>query len=853
MKALITISLAILFHLSEAQSISSFNNDWKFSKGPDTLDQTWSAVQLPHTWNAQDPFDKAPGYYRGVSWYSKEFTMGSTSEGQRRYLVFEGANQEVEVYVNGKRAGAHLGGYTAFNIEITDYIRAGKNRLTMKVDNKHDERVPPLKGDFNFYGGIYRDVWLHELNEVHFDLSEYGDQGIFITTPEVSEKTGKVNVRTNISNQSEHSQKVVLSHSLFDAEGKLVCQANERQTLIAGVNSITLNLPTVDNPLLWHPDEPNLYRLVSEIKSRDGQVLDSQSNPVGFRWFRFDADEGFFLNGKYLKLMGTNRHQDYPELGNALSDERHLADVSTIKEMGSNFFRTAHYPQDPAVIRAADQLGLVVSMEIPLDHEITDSEEFLENSKWMMQEMIRQNFNHPSVFVWAYMNEMMLGRNWERDKEIIEKIRLQALELEKLTRDEDPTRYTMIPNHGALDLYIKAGLTEIPMIVGWNLYYGWYERDGEGAGKFLDRFHELVPDKPVLITEYGAGADPRVRSLSPERFDFSIEWQNQFHQSNLIQFMERKFLSGAAIWNVADFGSEGRNDADPKINSKGVLAMDRTPKDAFLLYQSWLRTDPIVKIGPRNWNNRIVRSISSKIPTHPIDVYSNADEVELVVNGRSLGDRAVKQHIAHWDVALEAGISQLEARIKKENGTYSDYAEINVQLIRSREVDWGKGINVNCGSTFHFNDEINGITWVPDWPYEEGLWGYTKGEMYRPRDRGIGSDRTILNTQNDPVYQTMRTTPERYSFDVEPGTYEVVLHWAEVDQKYGDDEELRVFKVVINGEIAIANLDVNQMAEFSTAFSKKMKVAVSDGPLHIDFERITGASMIGAIQVRKLN
>ncbi|MEO9869189.1 glycoside hydrolase family 2 TIM barrel-domain containing protein [Ekhidna sp.] len=851
MRKLTTILLSFLFHLGVSQSIISFNDHWHFSKGADTTNQNWKPVQVPHTWNANDPFDKEPGYYRGISWYKKQFNV--EIEGKRLFLVFEGVNQETNVFVNGKLAGSHLGGYTAFNVEITDFIQKGRNDLAVKVNNKHDERVPPLKGDFNFYGGIYRDVWLHSLDEVHFELSEYGDQGIFITTPKVSEDQATVSVRTNITNQSTGKQKVEIVHSLFDDNGRLVSQVSQNKTLQVGRNAIELTLPEINQPALWYPENPVLYRLESEIKTKDGDVLDVQNNPVGFRWFRFDANEGFFLNGKYLKLMGTNRHQDYEGFGNALSDDRHIKDVTQIKEMGSNFFRTAHYPQDPSVITAADQLGLVVSMEIPLDHEITDSEGFLANSKRMMQEMIRQNFNHPSIFIWAYMNEMMLGRKWERDQEIIEKIRLQAVELEELTREEDPTRYTMIPNHGALDLYIKAGLTEIPMIVGWNLYYGWYEADDEGAGKFLDRFHELVPDKPVLITEYGAGADPRIRSLSPERFDFSIEWQNQFHQSNLIQFTERKFLAGAAIWNIADFGSEGRNDADPKINSKGVLEMDRMPKDAFFLYQTWLRKDPIIKIGSSNWDSRVIRTQDGETPTQPIEVFSNGSEVELFLNEMSLGKKEIQNKLASWDVTFVDGSNQLLAETMIGDKNFHDMKVISVRLLEPNYVGWEEGIHVNCGSTFYFIDEANGISWLPDESYQKGLFGYVGGETYRPRDRGVGSDRTIQNTTLDPVYQTSRIAPSKYTFDTTPGTYEVIFHWAETDKKYQNGEQKRVFDVSINDEKIFAELNIYEDHGFSTAVSKKVKVVVKERRLIIDFLEISGKPMISGIQLRKLN
>ena len=822
-----------------SQQITSFNDSWQFIKGTDTTNQEWEPIQVPHTWNSEDPFDKMSGYYRGLSWYKKRFQRPNS---QKSYLRFEAVNQEANIYVNGKIAGSHLGGYTAFNIDITDFLIDGNNEILVSVDNSHNENAPPLKGDFNFYGGIYRDIWLHEINSIHFQRSEFGDLGIFIRSPQVSEKAAIIEVQSNIITQIDGSS-VTIEHSLYDDDGILVNTVAKQVTIKLGFNSFTMKLPKVNDPLLWHPESPNLYRLESRIITLNDSILDIQSNPVGLRWFEFDPNKGFFINGASLKLMGTNRHQDYLGLGNAITDERHRADVELIKDMGSNFFRTAHYPQDKAVLNAADQLGLLVSMEIPLDHDITDSPAFLENSKHMQKEMIRQYYNHPSIIIWAYMNEMMLGRNYERDQEIIEKIRLQALALEELTRQEDPTRYTMIPNHGALDLYIKAGLTEIPMIVGWNLYYGWYEEDEKGAGKFLDSFHEKVPDKPVLITEYGAGADPRIRSLVPERFDFSIEWQNEFHQNNLIQIFEREFLSGAAIWNLADFGSEGRNDADPKINSKGVLSYDRQPKDSYYLYQAWLRRDPIIWIGSRNWNKRII----SKGEKHPIEVYTNSEHVELILNHQSLGKKKVLNNIAKWDIMFNEGENLLEAVIEGDAKIFKDAAKINVSILDMNNIDWYPGLNINFGATFNFTDQTNEIIWIPDLMLLEENQ-LVKGQTFRPRERGIGSDRTIMNTVIDPIYQTHVSGSSKYRFKTNPGNYEITFHWAEVRQAAN-----RVFDVLVNGQNAFSNLNIEKEAGFSTAYSKKIIVSCENS-LVIEFQKISGDDpMISGLQIKRLN
>ncbi|GAA5035264.1 beta-galactosidase [Marivirga lumbricoides] len=818
------------------RNIQSLNYSWSFHKGEIADTAEWTTVNLPHTWNAFDPFDEEKGYYRGVSYYKRSLKL-PLAENKNWFLYFEGVNQVAEVYVNGQLATKHIGGYTGFSVPLTQFLQEGENQLLVKVDNSHNEAIAPLKGDFNFYGGIYRDVFLISTGKTHFEFSEYGDKGIFISTPKVSEKEALVTARLNISSSDKSSLKIITE--LIDPEGISIFKKTKKTSLKSGTNTLSYDLPKVNNPKLWHPDHPYLYQLKISLESAKGQKLDEQMVPFGFRWFRFDANDGFYLNGKYLKLIGTNRHQDFEGLGNALSDQRHLNDVQLIKEMGSNFFRTAHYPQDPAVIRAANKLGLLVSMEIPLDHDITDSEAFYENSQHMMKEMIRQNYNHPSIIIWAYMNEMLLGRNLEKDQEIIKKIVDFAKVLEDLTRKEDSSRYTMIPNHGSLELYQKAGLTQIPMLVGWNLYFGWYEAQ-LGAGKFLDAYHQLVPAKPMVITEYGAGSDPRIRSFNPVRFDFSIEWQTKFHQQNLIDIMERPFVSGAAVWNLADFGSENRNDAVPKINSKGLISVDRTPKDAYHLYQAWLLKKPFVKIGGENWQSRVGYSDKQNL-----QVFTNADHIELLVNGQAADLLSFENHLSEWRVSLKTGRNILKATAYFGDSSITDYSEINFGKINK---DWlsNNTLYFNCGANFFFTDPIDHITWLPETEFNNELLGYKGGEVFMPRGQGVGTDREIFLTNNDPIYQTARIGGEYY-FDLEAGQYEVVLHWAEIDPAYQDKN--RQFDILFNDKVVVEGL---QSKAAFTAISKKIITYVDKEGLKISFKLKEGEPILNAIEIRKL-
>lgn len=563
--------------------IVSINSDWQFSKMGDTI-----SVNLPHTYNNVDAFDDEPGYYRGPVNYFKFLHTADLDQEKEHFLRFGAVNQVADILVNGKLVGSHVGGYTSFTIDITDELTYGVDTLEVIVDNNHNENIPPLKGDFTFYGGIYRDVELITVDDSHFSFDYYGSDGVYIDPLRVEGNAARIGVRGYVENFDDKTQKVVVS--IYDNNGKFFHKMSPpNYSESNGEWKLFFDLKDVK---LWSIKNPYAYKFVAEIiDTKSNIVRDKISIPYGIRSFHFDPVKGFRLNGKYEKLIGVNRHQDRPNIGNALTIEHHIEDLDLIKEMGANFLRTAHYPQDKSITDYCDKYGILVSIEIPLDHQISLSEEFAEVCKEMTLEMIHQYYNHPSVIIWAYMNEMGLGKKIDRDSSEMWSVAALAKEIENLIRKEDPYRYTMIPNHGDFDIYHHFGLTEIPMLVGWNLYYGWYEPDFKGFGRFVDHAHKIIPHKPMLITEYGAGADPRITSNLPERFDFSLEWSYEFHKSHIEMIEQRDFIAASAVWNMFDFGSESRQDAVPHINNKGLCGFDRIPKPVYYLYQSHLRDD----------------------------------------------------------------------------------------------------------------------------------------------------------------------------------------------------------------------------------------------------------------------
>jgi beta-galactosidase len=879
-----------------AQRITqSITTGWLFAKAEkqnfaDAVPPTtgWEKVALPHTWNATDVLDDEPGYYRGVGWYKKTLHVPAEWQNRRLYLYFEGANQEAEVYVNGQLAGRHAGGYTAFRLPISKLLTfSGDGPATaevlVKLTNRHNPDIPPLSADFTFYGGLYRDVHLVAAQPIHFDLDNHASAGVFVTTPTVSGASAEVVVTGQLRNETRKAQKLVVVSQLLDRQGKLLARQQTRLTLPAGEQRpFRQQLPRLSQPHLWSPDDPYLYRVVSTVQEAAGAqtVLDEVTNPVGLRWFRFDAAQGFFLNGRPLKLIGTNRHQDFPGLGNALPDALHEQDVRLIKQLGGNFLRVSHYPQDPAVLAACDRLGILASVEIPVVNAITDSQAFTSTCLTMQTEMIRQGFNHPSVIIWAYMNEVLLRlppglkRDNEPGRAYLTKVNRLARQLDSLTRREDPTRYTLLVNHGDFALYQQAGLLNIPQLIGWNLYAGWYSGDLQGFPDFLDRHRRELPDKPLLVTEYGADSDVRLHSFRPRRFDKTTEYANRYHQFYLKAILDRPFVAGSMVWNLAEFNSETRQEATPHINNKSLLTGDRQPKDAYLFYQAHLLKTPFLRIGSRTWTLRAGPAAhpDSLFCRQPVEVYTNQPAVQLFLNGKSLGTQPVAFGVAHFQVPFGNGINQLRARaagLATEDAVDIEFQLLPVSL-RSAQLPFTE-LNVSLGDERTFTDAKLHQVWVPEQAYAPGGWGYVGGRVYQQAGDRLpyGSDRNILGTEYDALYETQRLGLSQFRLDVPDGEYEVTLHFAELELAAPGEQlvynlangggapgaattQNRAFSVLVNGQ---------KLPELNTATSLpplqavRFAVPVSVRGQHgiiVDFKPSTGEAFLNGIQVKRL-
>ena len=865
-----------------AQRITTpINSSWSFSKGqtlPNSPSQ-WQTVSLPHSWNTEDVMDEQPGYFRGVGWYKKILPVTVADKDKRIYLLFEGANQNAEVYINDKIVGQHTGGYTAFQFDISPYLYfdGRPNEVRVKVDNSFNQDVPPLTADFSFFGGIYRDVWLIKTAPVHFGLDKFGSTGIFISTPKLTRDKSSVLVKGSMENLAAEAKAVVLETTIQQRDGKLVQRKNADLVILPGLTtSFSQLIDPVVYPHLWSPADPYLYTVITRIREKNtGRLLDELRTPLGFRWFSFDANEGFSLNGQSLKLVGASRHQDYAGRANAVPDKLAVQDIVLLKQMGANFLRVAHYPQDPSVMYACDSLGILTSVEIPVVNEITESNSFYNNCTGMLIEMIRQNYNHPSVIIWCYMNEVLLRPHFNDDKPrqqlYFEHITQLAGLLDSLARQEDPSRYTMIANHGDFDRYRAAKLTEIPMIVGWNLYSGWYGGTLENFPVFLDKFHQQYPNKPMVVSEYGADADPRIHSIKPLRFDKSVEYSLGFHQYYFREMQQRKFVSAAMIWNLADFNSETREETMPHINNKGLLTWNREPKDLYYFYKANLSTKPFVKIMSGYWDNRAgIADSATTYSSQPLQIATNLDSAELFINGRSLGWKHTLQGIAEWTVPFKDKQNVLEVRAKDKSIALNDKAIINFRLQPWRfdeaAVPFGS-VNILLGANRFFTDS-KGNPWQPDQPYRNGSWGSIGGKPFKLTGNTrlpYGTDKNIAGTDDDPVYQTQLTGIKEYRLDLPAGNYELIFHFAELqgatgkslaynlgDSVNNQQSASRKFDVTINGESFLKDLDLAQSYGTGTAVIIRKTVQVKDTHgIQIIFTAKQGEPVLNALQVRR--
>ena len=605
------------------REIVNLNQDWHFT-GQDGKE---ISVNVPHTWNNFDGQDGGNDYYRGTCHYRKNFAKPAFQAGEERiYLEFRGVNASADVELNGKKVCHHDGGYSTFRADITDLL-AEENDLRVAVDNSKNDTVYPQVADFTFYGGIYRDVLLVKVNKDHFEMDHWGGEGLKIT-PTVDGKDGKVRVESFHS--AEGAQVCV---ELLDAEGKTVASGTGAD--------LTLTISQVH---LWDGlKDPYLYTAVARLE-RDGVVKDEVRARFGVRTFRMDPDKGFFLNGRSYPLRGVCRHQDRRDMGNAISEAEHREDMDLIREIGANTIRLAHYQHDQFFYDLCDEYGMVVWAEIPyISSHMNNGRQ---NTFDQMQELIVQNYNHPSIVTWGLSNEITISTKDKAD--MLDNHR----KLNDFCHKMDPTRPTTLACYAMCGPFNKVA--HISDIVSWNLYLGWYVPGLKLNDLWMSFFHWKYPKRCLGYSEYGAEAMTNLHSSKPKRGDHTEEYQAIYHEYMLECFERHPFLWATHVWNMYDFAADARDQGgEPGMNHKGLVTFDRKiKKDSFFIYKAWWSDEPFVHLCGSRYVDRPEEVTEVK-------VYSNQPKVALYHNGKLVGEQTGR-HVFKFKVKLEEN-NNLEA------------------------------------------------------------------------------------------------------------------------------------------------------------------------------------------------
>ena len=587
--------------LQAQREMKTVNDSWEFRK---PVESEWKMVNLPHTFNL-DAYQR-PDYYQGKGIYRRVLTLPEVDSRRRYYLKIDAASKAAEVRINGQEVGTHAGGYTAFVFDVTPYVQK-ENVIEITVDNSRKD-ITPISADFTFWGGIYRDVWLISTPEQHFRMDNMGSDGIFVCTPDVNERYATVQIRGEVTNDARDNVALEVRSRIYSPHGELLQTQNQKLKLKAGeTRAFGYLSDKIVNPVLWSPETPRLYTVQTVlVNPKTEQVLDEKTHRVGLRWFSFDGNKGFSLNGKPYKLRGVNRHQDQAPVGVALDDEAHRRDVRLMKELGCNFVRISHFPQDDALLEMCDRLGLLVWEEIPIINIVPDTPGYADNCEHNLREMIRQHYNHPSVIAWGYMNEILLTAPQVNSPEwpaCRERTVALAQRLEAALKEEDPYRVSVMA-FNMTNLYNEIDL-DLEDVVGWNLYHGWYVDELKDFDAWCEDQHRRYPEHPMIISEWGAGSDRRLHSAKPKAFDFSIEYHQTYVEHYLPFIEEKEWISGCAYWNFIDFNVAGRQESMPRVNNKGLFYNDRTPKDvAYYFKAMWRKDVPVLRIASRDWNVR---------------------------------------------------------------------------------------------------------------------------------------------------------------------------------------------------------------------------------------------------------
>jgi beta-galactosidase len=690
--------ISLLFSLKsfgQGRSVADFDKGWHFHLGDvsdgekgSLNDADWRMLNLPHDWSIEGEFSKdnpatpeggaLPG---GIGWYRKTFTVPATAKDKLVYIDFDGVYQKSDVWINGHHLGFRPNGYISFRYELTPYLNlGGKNTIAVKVDNASQPNSRWYSGS-----GIYRNVWLVTTNKVAVD-----HWGTFVTTPKVSNAVATVMVNTKIRNNTGKEQPVTLTTSVLNAMGVVVATKTSRITLKDSTTDATDNL-NVAKPSLWSVEHPNLYKVVTKVSF--GNDADTYTTPLGIRYFNFNADKGFTLNGKPMKLLGVCDHHDLGSLGAAVNTRALERQLEILKGMGCNAIRTSHNPPTPELLDLCDKMGFVVMDEAfdcwergkkKYDYHLF----FKEWHKKDLEDQILRDRNHPSVMIWSIGNEIPQQSDTSALR-LAPKLAAIIHALDKTrpitTANNDPSTRNKIIASGAIDLIgYNYSQTNYPMF--HDRYPGKIFIGTETTSALETRGFYEMPSDSIRRWPIRGGAKGKMNpDFKVSAYDnVSAPWGST-HEETWKIIKKYEFLSGMFIWTGFDYLGEPTPYSWPARSSYfGIIDLAGFPKDVYYMYQSEWTDKTVLHIFP-DWNQE---------PGKITDVwayYNHADEVELYLNGKSLGIKKKTGDDLHvmWRIPFEPGT--LKA-VSRKNGKVILTREIHtagkpakIQLIADRK------------------------------------------------------------------------------------------------------------------------------------------------------------------------
>lgn len=680
-----------------AREVTSFNDGWEFKRGPFSTDVykaqeiwkgKWTKVNIPHTWNNKDMQTEYNKFYQGAAYYRKTYFAREDLKGKRVFLRFEGVGDCSEVYVNGALVGTHKGGYSAFVVEIGDELQLGKNNeIVAKADNQSRPDVIPVNHVlFGVYGGIYRPITMIVTDSCNISVNDFASSGVYITQKNVSAKSADISVKVKLDNGGLHPASLVLENRIFSKDGKqIACNKQKISLTTQGTQSFVSNFK-ISHPHLWQGRQnPYLYK-VESVLLQDGRIIDSVVQPLGIRHFELIAGKGFYLNGKKYPMYGVTRHQDWWGLGSALQNENHDFDLATIMDVGATTVRFAHYQQSEYLYSKCDSLGLIIWAEIPFVNQVTGQE--AENALNQLRELIRQNFNHPSIYVWGLHNEVYRPHAYTAQ--------LTAM-LHNTAKTEDPDRYTVSVNgYGRMNHPVNLNAD----IQGMNRYFGWYEGEIKDIRKWIENLEKDYPTQKFILSEYGADGNTNQQT---EYLGESQDWtkpyypetyETKIHEYQWSIIAKHPYILASYLWNTFDFATPMANRGGvPARNMKGLVTFDRkTRKDAYYWYKANWSKSPVLHITQR-------RNINREKKITEVTVYSNMGTPKLTVNGKEISGMKKGYTDVHYifdKVNLSDGKNSIKAEVRVNGKLYED------------QIEWIYSGEQNRGSDNSYNKNEHG-------------------------------------------------------------------------------------------------------------------------------------------------